>query len=64
MISDGHAPGDVLRYTPRQVAAFVFIATQRRRREMAEQLQVHSVAAQGEGKTIREMMKELGADDG
>jgi hypothetical protein len=46
-------------YTPRQIAAFVVIAADRRRRELAEQLQIHALAAQGQGKAITGALKDL-----
>lgn len=49
-------------YTPRQIGAFLTIAQHRRRRELAEQLQINMLAAQGEGKAIKETLKELSDD--
>ena len=46
-------------YTPRMVAAFVTIAADRRRRELAEQFQIHVVAAQGGKDAIKSTLKEL-----
>jgi len=46
-------------YTPRMIAAFVRIASARRRRELAEQFQIHAVAAQGGKDAIKGVMKEL-----
>ena len=46
-------------YTPRMIAAFVTIASERRRRELAEQFQVSAVAAQGGKDAIKSTMKEL-----
>ena len=48
-----------MRYTPRMVAAFVTIAADRRRRELAEQFQIHAVAAQGTKDAIKSTLKEL-----
>jgi hypothetical protein len=62
LIALGHNPVDVMDYTPRQAAAFVTIAMHRRRRELAEQLHIATVAAHGDAKAIRETLKEL-ADD-
>lgn len=55
----GHPPGDVMDYTPRQISAFVVIASERRRRDLAEQLQINTVAAQGTQDAIRGTLKEL-----
>jgi hypothetical protein len=49
-------------YTPRQLNAFVAIAEQRRRRELAAQLQMDHLAAHGDAKAIRETLKELSDD--
>ena len=46
-------------YTPRQIGAFVVIVADRRRRELAEQLQINSLASQGQGKAITSALKEL-----
>jgi len=46
-------------YTPRMIAAFVTIAADRNRRELAEQLQIHAVAAQGGKDDIKSTLKEL-----
>jgi len=59
LIAYGHPPATVMDYTPRQIAAFLVIATDRRRRELAEQLQINSLAAQGQGKAITAALKEL-----
>ena len=50
-------------YTPRMIAAFVRIASERRRRELAEQFQIHAVAAQGGKDAIKSTLKDL-ADAG
>ena len=49
-------------YTPRQIGAFLTIAQHRRRRELAEQLNIATLGAQGESKAIRETLKELSDD--
>jgi hypothetical protein len=59
LIAAGHPPATVMDYTPRQVGAFIVIAADRRRRELAEQLQINSLASQGEGKAIAGALKEL-----
>ena len=46
-------------YTPRMIAAFVTIAADRHRRELAEQFQIHAVAAQGGKDAIKSTLKEL-----
>jgi hypothetical protein len=48
-----------MEYTPKQLDAFLVIAQHRRRRELAEQLHIASLAARGEGKAIRDTIKEL-----
>lgn len=59
MIASGHSPRDVLDYTPRQAFAFIAIAAERRRRELAEQLSIHALAAQGGEKAIKDALKDL-----
>jgi hypothetical protein len=49
-------------YTPKQIGAFLTIAQHRRRRELAEQLHVATLGAQGEAKAIRETLKDLSDD--
>jgi len=49
-------------YTPRQIAAFLTIAAARRRRELAEQIHVAALGAQGDGKAVKETLKELRDD--
>jgi hypothetical protein len=46
-------------YTPRQLAAFLVIAAHRRRRELTEQIQITALATQGEGKAIKDALREL-----
>jgi hypothetical protein len=50
-------------YTPKQIGAFLTIASHRRRRELAEQLHVATLGAQGETKAIKEVLKELSDGD-
>jgi hypothetical protein len=47
-------------YTPQQIAAFVFIASKRRQRELSVQLEVNTLAARGDEKAIRAKFKEWG----
>jgi len=49
-------------YTPKQVGAFLAIAAARRRRELAEQLHIATLGAQGDGKAVKETLKELSDD--
>ena len=51
-----------MNYTPRQIGAFLAIAQHRRRRELAEQLHIATLGAQGEQKAIKETLKELSDD--
>lgn len=63
MIAFGHNSSAVMDYSPKQLAAFLTIATARRRRELAEQLNVQTLAAQGDAKAMKDTLKEL-SDDG
>jgi len=49
-------------YTPKQIGAFLAIALHRRRRELAEQLHIARLGAQGDGKAVKETLKELSDD--
>lgn len=53
----GHPPADVWRYTPRQMAAFLFFANRRRKRELREQLAIQALAARGEPKAVEKALK-------
>jgi hypothetical protein len=46
-----------MEYTPRQLHALLAIANDRKRQEMAALLSMHALAAQGDGKAIREQLK-------
>ena len=59
MIAYGHPPATVMDYTPRQIGAYIVIAADRKRRELAEHLQIQALAAQGEGKAITGALKDL-----
>jgi len=62
LIALGHNPREVMDYTPRQAGAFLAIASHRRRRELAEQLNINTLAAQGDAKAIKATLKELSDD--
>jgi hypothetical protein len=51
-----------MEYTPRQLAAFLFIAERRRRDELREQLHISTLAARGDEKAIHGQLKEWAAD--
>ena len=55
----GHRPADVWGYTPRRIAAFLFIAEKRRNRERIEAINIGLMAARGEPKAVDKMVKEL-----
>jgi hypothetical protein len=59
LIAQGHNARDVLDYSPKQIAAFLAIASHRRRREMREQLVLGRLAAQGDDKATKATLKEL-----
>lgn len=46
-------------YTPRQVESWLFIARRRRDRDVADDLQMHALAAQGSAKQINDKAKRL-----
>lgn len=47
-----------MQYTPRQLQAFLVIACKRRQGELREQLQVNTLAASGDQKTIRQQLRD------
>jgi hypothetical protein len=49
-------------YSPKQLAAFLTIAAARRRRELAEQLNIQALAARGDDKAMKQTLKELSDD--
>jgi hypothetical protein len=48
--------------TPRQVAAYFHFAVRNKHRELGINLNLHAVAAQGEGKAINEAVNKLMKD--
>jgi hypothetical protein len=58
LIAAGHNPHSVMDYTPRQLQAFLFLAEQRRRRDLGEQLHVNLLAARGDEQTIRKQLRD------
>jgi hypothetical protein len=58
LIAAGHRSDDVWNYTPRQLAAYGFIAEKRRTRERAEALTIGVMASRGDLKTVKKQLKE------
>ena len=56
----GHPPEQVWQYTPRQMQAYLFIASRRRTREHKELLALYAMATRGEGKDIRKALRDDG----
>jgi hypothetical protein len=48
--------------TPREIAASVYFAERRRRREAAEQLALNALAARGEPRVLKKQMEDLQRD--
>jgi hypothetical protein len=48
-----------MEYTPRQLQAFLFLASKRRQCELREQLHINTLAARGEEKAVREALRDL-----
>jgi hypothetical protein len=46
-------------YTPRQIEAYIFIATLRHKRELAESLGMMTMAARGDPDDIQKQIREL-----
>src|SRR3954470_154625 len=59
LIALGHRGAEVMDYTPRQVESWLFIARRRRDRDVADDLQMHALAAQGSAKQINDKAKRL-----
>lgn len=54
----GHPPAAVWKYTPRQMHAFLFIASKRHQREQREYLALTAMASQGDPKAIQKALKD------
>lgn len=61
MIAAGHA--DPWRYTPRQLAGFLYFARRRQRHELAEQLSTAALAARADGKEVKKALRDLTKDN-
>lgn len=48
--------------TPREIAASLYFAERRRKREAAEQLALAALAARGEPRALRQQIKDLQRD--
>jgi hypothetical protein len=55
----GHRPSDVWKYTPRRIAAFLFIAEKRRNQERIEAIHIGAMAARGDPKEVKKFLKGL-----
>lgn len=51
-------------YTPRQIIGFVSLASSRKKVEMAETLSLHTMAARGEEKAVKKLLRDWGKDGG
>jgi hypothetical protein len=60
LIAAGHPPAAVWQYTPRQMQAYLFIASRRRQREQKELLALHAMATRGEAKDIKKALRDVG----
>jgi hypothetical protein len=47
-----------MQYTPRQLQAFLFLASKRRQRELREELHMTTLAARGDEKAVRQQLRE------
>jgi hypothetical protein len=54
LIAFGHNPGDVWKYTPRQLSAYTELAMRRRVAGNLELLHLHRLASQGDKKSVNE----------
>lgn len=53
----GHPPSAVWEYTPRQIWAFLSIARRRRRRDLADLLNIQLLATSGDGAAITRQLR-------
>ena len=53
-----HPPAEVWQYTPRQMAAFLFIAGKRKAREQKALLGLYALASRGDPKELKKMLRE------
>lgn len=56
----GHPPQVVWSYTPRQLVAFLSLASDRKRKAAAEELFIGFLSSRGEEKEIKKNLKEWG----
>jgi hypothetical protein len=47
-----------MEYTPRQLQAFLFLASRRRQQELREELHISTLAARGDEKAVRSQLRE------
>lgn len=59
LISAGHAPADVWRYTPRRIAGFCAYLDRRQKAEAADALALAFNAAHGKPDEIKRQIKEM-----
>lgn len=45
-------------YTPKQLAAFLFLAEKRRQQELRQQLHTNTLAARGDEKAVRSQLRD------
>jgi hypothetical protein len=57
----GHGSQDVWSYTPRQIAGFLKVAQARVSKERADSLALQALAARGEPKEVKRLLRELGS---
>lgn len=56
----GHASKDVWSYTPRRIAALLFLAGRRLKVQRAEALYVSTMGARGDMKVVKKELREAG----
>jgi hypothetical protein len=62
LIAANYPRAEVWAMTPREIAASVYFAERRKRREAAEQLVLSALAARGEPRALKQQIKDLHRD--
>jgi hypothetical protein len=62
LIAANYPRAEVWAMTPRQIAGSLYFAERRRKREAAEQLVLHALAARGEPRMLKKRVEDLQRD--
>jgi len=59
LIAEGHDAAEIWGYSPRQIAAFLFLAGKRHNRDARQLLALNTLAARGEPASVKKQIKDL-----